>query len=109
VYARAGSPLRLEVTPSEGEISRRPELSGIRITEEGGVVEKAGSRPTEPDQLLSKLQKTGGTNVKLTGTCQMDEDIFVPMSEFNNMRREAVDRLKDAVSGVYRRRNGDFN
>ena len=92
--ARLGEPLRITLFSEE---------TGVCITEEGNPVEAASSKPSDPETLIGKMQKTGGTNVELTVSCQLDDNIFIPMSELNSLRRKAVDTFKQAAAETYHR------
>lgn len=95
IEAREGKPLTITIGPEEG--------TGPCVTVTGCLVEHAGSRPVSESQLLEKMQKTGGTHVKIRASCHADAQIFVPMSEFNVLRREAVEAYKQAVQHQYHR------
>ncbi len=66
------------------------------------IVEKARKAATDPERLADNLSRLGDTpfTVGLTGIdIQIDDDIMMPVSIVNRMRREAADEL------VSRRRN----
>lgn len=69
----------------------------------GNIVNAAENKPTDIQQLVSKMAKTGGTNVSLMVDCIMDNGAFVPMSEFNSLRREAVEEYKRQLAASYHR------
>ena len=92
VTAKAGEPLAVTI---EGTVS---------IRAEGDVVEKAKKQPTGKEELLEKLGRTGGSIVCFeTVELDVDEDVFVPMSAFNKLRREAIEQFRQKVTEQYRR------
>lgn len=92
ITAKAGEPLGVTI---EGEVS---------VKAEGAVVEKAKKQPTGREELLEKLQKTGGSIVRFEKIeMDIDEDIFVPMSAFNQLRRKAVEEFRQQMTGRYQR------
>ncbi|MCQ2530787.1 MAG: U32 family peptidase [Lachnospiraceae bacterium] len=95
IEAKKNQPLKIKIVAADG----------IVVTETfGSIVEVAQKAPTEAEQLRQKMNKTGGTNVKLESVqLDLDDDIFVQMSEFNNLRRESLNQFKQALVDGYRR------
>ena len=92
ITAKIGEPLTITL---EGEVS---------VTAEGDVVEKARKQPTGKEELLEKLRKTGGSIVRFENVeIDTDEDIFVPMSAFNQLRRKASEQYRQKMIARYRR------
>ena len=86
IIAKAGEPLTITL---RGEVS---------VTAKGAAVEKAKKQPTGKADLLEKLQKTGSSEICFeTISIEMDHDIFVPMSAFNQLRREAMEQYRAAL------------
>ena len=86
IIAKAGEPLTITL---QGEVS---------VTVKGAAVEKAKKQPTGKADLLEKLQKTGSSEICFeTIRIEMDQDIFVPMSAFNQLRREAMEQYRAAL------------
>ena len=86
IIAKAGEPLTITL---QGEVS---------VTVKGAAVEKAKKQPTGKADLLEKIQKTGSSEICFeTIRIEMDQDIFVPMSAFNQMRREAMEQYRAAL------------
>ncbi len=75
----------------------------VQVTVTGNIINAAENKPTDRQQLISKMTKTGGTNVSLTVECVIDDWAFVPMSEFNSLRREAVEEYKRQLAAGYHR------
>ena len=93
--------LRAELLNSAGRGFYRQEAA---VCVCGSILQAASNQRTQEQTLLSHMQKTGGTHVQVEAECSMDPDVFVPMSEFNRLRREAVEKLKQAVAGQYHRK-----
>lgn len=88
-----------------GKISLRLGLPAIfevwdnnykKVSVKGNMpVEKAISRPMDEERLKEQLKKTGSTPfVFETLEVELDEGINLPISELNNIRREALERLE---------------
>jgi len=87
VEARVGAPLRLTVRDPEGR-----------------EVEKCSESPLTPAthssldeaQLHAQLSRLGGTRYRLAALeCDLESDLFLPVSELNRLRREAVHALDE--------------
>ncbi len=96
VTAHIGEPLTivLSCVSGGGEVS---------VSVEGGTVQAAARKATGPADVLEKMGKTGGSGLTLEVTCDMDEGVFLPMSELNELRRRAMDELKANIADRYRR------
>ena len=75
----------------------------VQVTVTGNIINAAENKPTDRQQLISKMTKTGGTNVSLSVECVIDDWAFVSMSEFNSLRREAVEEYKRQLAAGYHR------
>lgn len=71
------------------------------ITLTGPVVDIAKNRPLTKETILEKLTKLGGTVYKFNKLdCILDDDIFVPLTALNELRREAVDNLNSKRENI---------
>lgn len=83
----------------KGEIGKNPILTitdGVSTVEVIGEnpCEKAINKPLDKERCISQLSKTGGTSYKVKNAeVSIDENISIPASVLNNMRREAVEKL----------------
>ncbi len=106
IEAKIGQPLKIRISEyhkGDGK-EGKPKSEGFYTETFGPIVEQAQKAPMEAEQLKQKMNKTGGTNVKLESIrLDMDDDIFLQMSEFNNLRREALNQFKQAIIGRYKR------
>ena len=83
--AKLGMPLELYI--SDG-------INEINVT--GGIVDKALSKPTCKDDILNKLNKLGDTVYKFNDlSIIIDNNIFIPLKEINEMRRNAIELLNE--------------
>ena len=85
----------LSITIYEGE------EAAVRVF--GAIVQRAQSKALDKEMIISKMMKTGGSNVQLTVKVEADEEAFAPMSELNALRREALEKFKEAKISAYRR------
>ncbi len=82
--AIAGEPLELCVTSVEGSITIREGICG-------GIVAEARTRTATEEELIRNLSRTGETMFD-PGTVTVEtERAFVPVSEVNRIRREALE------------------
>ena len=64
------------------------------IVLKGAVVAEAKNRPLTKDSIIEKITKLGGTVYKFRKLdCNLDDDVFVPLTVLNELRREAIDIL----------------
>lgn len=93
LYAKAGVPLRLELGTEKS-----------RLTIFGECPQIPQNRPMEEEQLRKQLQKTGNTPfIWETLEIQMDGPLFVPVQALNGLRRDALERLQEAIIRAYDR------
>ena len=83
---KQGSPVIITMSDGKYEVSASGNL----------VVEKALNRAVNADDVTRQMSKLGGTVFELDYiTVDIDENIFVPMSELANIRRELVEKLME--------------
>ena len=67
-----------------------------KISVNGNIVERAVKNPTKKDDIILKLNKLGDTVYELDKIdTQIDDDIFIPISEINELRRKAINLLNE--------------
>ena len=81
-------------------IGERLELSvddGInQLTQYGNIVEKANNSPTDYERVKTQIEKLGGTVFYPSHTeINMDDNVFIPIKELNEIRRALLDKLKE--------------
>ncbi len=74
-----------------------------------GEVQEAKNRPITKDNIEKQIGKMGDTPYYLdTFEVDMDENIFVPLTWLNELRRDAVELIQKAVIGRYTRTRKDL-
>lgn len=76
----------------------------IKVSYQGDVVLVAQNRPLTKEVVTEKITKTGNTPFvfeKLEVT--MDDDIFMPVNQLNQLRRGALEALEEALLKPYER------
>lgn len=66
----------------------------VEVKEQGNIVEQARNAAVTKERLISQVEKLGNTpfsskNIEV----EMDDDIFIPMTEINIIRRTLTERL----------------
>lgn len=76
----------------------------FEVTAYQAVVEAAIKQPMTQERLSAPLKKTGETLFYFqTLKLDADQNIFVPVAWLNDIRRDAVNKLEEAITGHYRR------
>ncbi|MBZ4683830.1 MAG: family peptidase [Fusobacteriaceae bacterium] len=70
----------------------------IEIEKEYFIIEKAEKRATTKEKIIEKFNELGDTsffiqNIKI----ENDENIFIPLSELKNIRREIIEELENKI------------
>ena len=76
----------------------------IKVSYQGDMVLVAQNRPLTKEVVTEKITKTGNTpfvfeNLEVT----MDDDIFMPVNQLNQLRRDALEALEEALLKPYER------
>ncbi|MGV8175934.1 MAG: DUF3656 domain-containing U32 family peptidase, partial [Methanothrix sp.] len=105
--SRTEIPLDLEITWQDCRpaiLARLPGGDAVRI-EADFRMERAKTRPLTRQQIESQLRRTGGTPFAVR-KIDMDysDDLFAPIGTINQLRRELLERVEEALLG--RRRPG---
>ena len=82
IYAYINEKLKIEITDGTNHIS-----------EYGNILNKAINKKTTKEEILEKLSKLGNTPFYLTQCEIKKEDVFIPMSEINNIKRALIEKL----------------
>ena len=62
----------------------------------GNIVDKSMNRPVDKNMICDKLNKLGDTVYKFDNLeIDIDNDIFIPIKDINELRRDAVNRLNE--------------
>lgn len=74
------------------------------VTCTGGTVQEAASRPLREDEIRKRLKKTGETPFTVTDIqIFMSESVFLPVGRLNELRREALTKMEEALLARYER------
>lgn len=98
-------PIRGQFTGQKGCPSRlRVSMGEISVQTEGPVVEQAKNAPAVRESIVGHLSKTGGTPFYFEQLdCKIDPDIFIPVGQLKQLRREAAGLLAAEILRAYRR------
>ena len=75
------------------------ECNGIKVEKEYDIVSKAQNRAVTEADILEKIK--GNDFFKVQATAKVQDGLFVPMSKFNEARREVLDELKNKCIDSY--------
>ena len=81
------------------------EENGLSVSVEGTQpVEKAKEKILSREQIAKQMKKMGNTEFSLEELSILgEEDIFYPLSFLNQLRRDGVEKMREAILGQYRR------
>lgn len=100
--------IRMHLEATLGKKARLSLSSGkTSVLIEGPFVEEAKSKPMEEARMKQALRKLGDTDFSADEediSLSLDSNAFLPMSLFNEMRREAISLLYDEISKEYLRK-----
>ena len=101
-----------EITPKKQKISAHATIvhgkqmslqldcGDVSVTAYGQVPEQAHSAPLSAENIKKNLTKLGATRFELESyVSEVDNNVIVPISALNSLRREACALLEDALSG----------
>ena len=79
--------------------------NGLSVSVEGSQpVEKAKEKVLSREQITKQMKKMGNTEFSLEELSILgEEDIFYPLSFLNQLRRDGVEKMREAILGQYRR------
>lgn len=81
------------------------EKDGVAVTVYGNEVQMAQKRPLLQEDAERQMRKTGATAFAFGQLdIRMDDHIFFPVQQLNELRREALNRLQEALLEPYRRK-----
>jgi len=93
VKARAGEPIELCINDGENE-----------IIVHGGIVSRAERKPISKDSIAAQVKKLGNTAFEAHEiSFGIDKNIFIPVSELNELRRRAVAQLEAGRAQKWKR------
>lgn len=96
--AKAGRKISLELWDGHGNL----------VYAEGAIAELAKNQPVTLEKLDAQLRKTGSTPFVLDNLdIDADDGIFISVSELNELRRNAVEKLAASILKSYSRKAHD--
>ncbi len=79
-------------------------FANVSATVKGNIVSAAKNKPITKDVIMDKVTKLGNTPfIACDVDIVLDENVFFPLSEFNELKRLAADALKDNICKTYQR------
>lgn len=76
------------------------------VTVFGDVVQAALNQPMTADRIEKQLRKTGNTEFEFENLqVEIQGDIFMPLQSINELRREALEKVEEAIVTEYRRKS----
>lgn len=74
-------------------------LNNINISKETNIINKAINKPTTKEEIKEKLNKINNTPFKVKEiTIDMDNNVFIPLKEINNIKRELINDLIEELT-----------
>jgi putative protease len=93
VKAVAGEPMEIRLN-----------LNEVKTVTHGPVVEAATGKPLDRDRILKQLGKTGSTSIVFDfESINIGENIFISISDINEMRRKALEEFLGLYTESFRR------
>lgn len=98
-------PVNIRFTAHYGEKSELILYMGdTSVTVRGNIVEKAQNSPLDKERIRQQLCRLGGTSfIQKDTDIIIDDDIFIPIGELNNLRRDAIKEYSAKYLGKYKR------
>ncbi len=80
-------------------------VDGLSVTAYGEAPQNAKNRPSTKEDIISRLSKTGNTSFDFEFTsADVEDDIYIPVSTLNELRREACRKLEEKIIKSAKRR-----
>ena len=99
IEARVGTPLCIT-------LSSASEDDPVTVRAEGAPVQAAVKAATDETVLKEKMERSGNGALCIRNiACEVDSDAFVPMSQFNALRRKAAEDFREKIIAGYRRKS----
>lgn len=82
----------------------------MSVTETGNKVDDALNRPIDKENVIKQLNKTGESLLKFQKiNIEMDDNIFIPVKQLNELRRNAVTKFEEEFLAGYRKNIDNYN
>lgn len=84
-------------------------LRNIQVEVQGECPVKAQKKPLTKEAVEKQIRKTGNTPFEFeTLNVQLEEGLFIPIVQLNQLRRQALEKLEKRVANQYRRKVPDM-
>ena len=81
----------------------------MSVTETGNKIDVALNRPIDKENVLKQLNKTGESLLKFQKiNIEMDDNIFIPVKQLNELRRSAVAKFEEEFLSIYRKNTDNY-
>ncbi len=81
------------------------DIHNLMITVYGQMVQTAKSQPATKEQLARQIKKTGNTLFEFQNLeIDLEGEVFLPVKALNDLRREGLEKLKEAMLNPYQRK-----
>lgn len=109
VDAKKQEPISGHVTMHEGEVVRLQLFAGeVEVCVSGEIVQSAQNQPMSEDKLLKQMKKTGNTPFYFENlTADIAGSCFMPLQALNELRRNGMEQLEEAIQAPFRRAAGE--
>lgn len=82
----------------------------MSVTETGNKVDDALNRPIDKENVIKQLNKTGESLLRFQKiNIEMDDNIFIPVKQLNELRRSAVTKFEEEFLAGYRKNIDNYN
>lgn len=82
----------------------------MSVTETGNKVDDALNRPIDKENVIKQINKTGESLLKFQKiNIEMDDNIFIPVKQLNELRRNAVTKFEEEFLAGYRKNIDNYN
>ncbi len=95
VAVAEGQPMKISIKDQDGNTGQ---------AETNFIAEKALKRPLTADSIAKQIERLGTTVFELSALdCHIEGQVMVPISEINDARRRAIEKLEDARLAKFKR------
>lgn len=99
--------------PAQAEVFLSPDQPAVmevsagtaHVRTEAGIVQRAQKQPLTEERIRRQMEKTGDTPFALEELkIHIEEPVFLPVKTVNELRREALESLSEALCAPFRRK-----
>jgi len=83
----------------------------VEVSVLGSIVEASKNQPLTPERILEQLCKMGGTPFEIIRNSvdmDVDQNIYIPVSELNNLRRNCTEKFWGKYTSSFHRELNEF-